>query len=104
MRTLFICNQNQNRSKTAELMFKNDFETKSAGLYNNAPVSIEQLEWADLIVVMEDEQRKELGRRFPSIYMKKRIVSLEISDVYHYGQTELKRLLKEKMNNLELLA
>ena len=31
MKVLFICNQNQNRSKTAENMFKGKFETKSEG-------------------------------------------------------------------------
>ncbi len=33
MKVLFICNQNENRSKTAEELFKGKFETTSAGLY-----------------------------------------------------------------------
>ena len=31
MKVLFICNQNENRSKTAEELFKNRYKTKSAG-------------------------------------------------------------------------
>ena len=54
MKVLFICNQNQNRSKTAEELFKNKFLTKSAGLFNEQPVTEKQLSWADTIVVMEE--------------------------------------------------
>ena len=99
MKVLFICNQNQNRSKTAELLFKDQFETRSAGLYNESPVTAEQIEWADLIVVMEDLQRNELSKRFPKLYMQKKIVSLSIDDVYFFNQPELIDVLKLKVNN-----
>lgn len=97
MKVLFICNQNQNRSKTAEEMFKGTFTTRSAGLYNEHPVSEEQLEWADVIVVMEDTQRTDLAKRFPTQYLQKRIVSLGIPDVYHYQQPELVEILKSRV-------
>ena len=100
MKVLFICNQNQNRSKTAEEIFKKRFQTKSAGLYNEKPVSKKELSWADMIIVMEDEQRKEIAQRFPDIYMQKQIFSLEIPDVYHYNQPELIDALKAKVNNV----
>lgn len=99
MKILFICNQNQNRSKTAEEIFKGRFKTKSAGLYNEKPVTKKELSWADMIVVMEDEQRKEIAQRFPDIYMQKQILSLGIPDVYHYNQPELIDVLKSKVNN-----
>lgn len=100
MKVLFICNQNKNRSKTAEEIFKDRFETKSAGLYNEKAVSEKQLSWADIIIVMESSQRKELATRFPEEYMKKKIISLEIPDVYSYKNPELIKLLKEKLNKL----
>ena len=100
MKVLFICNQNQNRSKTAELIFKDRFETRSAGLYNITPVKAKQLDWADLIVVMEDAQRTELGKRFPKLYMKKHIISLEIPDIYNYNDQDLIKVLKSKMKIL----
>jgi len=100
MKVLFICNQNQNRSKTAEELFKNKFETKSAGLYNEHPVTEKQLSWADVIIVMEEHQRKEIAKRFPQKYMQKRILSLNIPDVYHYNQPELIKSLKSKINML----
>ncbi len=100
MKILFICNQNQNRSKTAEEIFRNRFETKSAGLYNNKPLTEKQLSWPDIVVVMEDEQRKEVGKRFPSQYLKKKIISLGIADIYHFNQPELVRILKAKIEEL----
>ena len=100
MKVLFICNQNENRSKTAEEVFSSQFETKSAGLYNNDPVNEQQLNWADIIVAMEESQRKELASRFPKQYLKKRVLSLNIPDIYHYNQPELIEELKARMNEL----
>ena len=100
MNILFICNQNQNRSKTAEEIFRHRFTTRSAGLYNTSPVTTQQLLWADTIIVMEDEQRSEIGRRFPDISLKKRILSLDVPDSFYYNQPELVELLKKKMNGL----
>ena len=100
MKILFICNQNENRSKTAEGLFKDRFETKSAGLYNEKPVTEKQLSWADVVVVMEDIQREEVAKRFPKQYMQKRILSLNIPDVYNYNQPELVNILKSKINEL----
>src|SRR3989338_2479867 len=94
---LFICNQNKNRSKAAEQLFKQRWNTKSAGLYNENPVTKQTLQWADIIIVMEDDQRKELGKRFPKIYLTKRILSLNVPDIYSCEQEELKQLLDEKM-------
>jgi predicted protein tyrosine phosphatase len=98
MKVLFICNQNENRSKTAETLFKNKFETKSAGLFNNKPVTDEQLSWADTIIVMEEEQRSEIAKRFPKIYLQKRILLLDIPDIFKYNDTKLVNSLKDKIN------
>jgi len=100
MKVLFICNQNKNRSKTAENLFKGRFETKSAGLYNEKPVTEKELSWADAVVVMEDEQRAEIAKRFPKRYMQKRIISLGIPDVYHFDQPELNHILESKIKEL----
>ncbi len=102
MKVLFICNQNKHRSKTAEHLFKDIFKTKSAGLFNENPVTEKELSWADLIVVMEDFQRTEIVKRFPKTYLTKRIISLNIPDVYTYNQPELVDLLKKQVNGLIL--
>jgi predicted protein tyrosine phosphatase len=100
MNVLFVCNQGEHRSKTAAELFKERFNTKSAGLYNRKPVAKKELDWADTVIVMEDAHRSELAKRFPKAYMQKRILSLDIPDVYHYNQPELIDLLKSKMNDL----
>lgn len=105
MDVLFICNQNQNRSKTAEELFQEQFNTQSAGLYNQKPVTNEQLYWADVVIVMEEEQRHELAKRFPKTYLQKRILCLDIPDIYDYNDPRLIQILKLKMEEcLELLA
>lgn len=100
MKVLFICNQNKHRSKTAEALFTGRFETKSAGLYSVQPVSKDEVSWADLVVVMDDEQRTEISRRFPILYLKKRILNLNIPDIYNYNQPELIKILNVKFNEL----
>jgi predicted protein tyrosine phosphatase len=100
MKVLFICNQNQNRSKTAEDLFNTRFNTKSAGLYNETPVTQEEISWADTVIVMEEVQRSEIAKRFPRQYMQKRILSLEIPDIYRYNQPELIESLKSKIEDL----
>jgi len=100
MKVLFVCNQNQNRSKTAKELFKGRFQTKSAGLYNENPLTQKELSWADTVIVMEDEQRSEIAKRFPRLYMQKRILALDIPDIYHFNQPELIEILKSKVNEL----
>lgn len=100
MNVLFICNQNENRSKTAEEIFKSRFETKSAGLFNKTPVTEKQLSWADVVVVMDESHRSEISKRFPKLYLQKRIVCLDVPDVFRHGQPELVSLLNEKMDGV----
>ncbi len=64
-RILFLCSQNKLRSPTAEAVFADHpkVEVDSAGLNNDAevPLSEEQVEWADLILVMESGSIVEQG-------------------------------------------
>ncbi len=101
MKILFICNQNQNRSITAEHLFKNSYHTKSAGLYNQKPVTKEELSWADLVIVMEDEQREEIAHRFPKQYLQKRIISWNIPDIYKKDDPSLVKVLEQKEKELK---
>ena len=97
MNILFICNQNQNRSKKAQELFNDKFNTQSAGLYNSTPVNEKQLSWADVVVVMEEDHRSEVAKRFPKQYMQKRILSLDIPDIYDFHDSKLVSVLNNKM-------
>ena len=100
MKVLFICNQNIHRSKTAERIFKDRFETKSTDIYNDTPVTELQIEWADLIVVMEEHQRDEIKNKYHKQYLKKQIICLDIPDIYYYNQPALINLLESKFKSL----
>ena len=100
MKVLFVCNQNKDRSKTAEEIFKHRFETKSAGVFNEKPITKEELSWADKIIVMEDKQRNEIAKRFPKEYMQKQILCLDVPDIFQYNQPELINILNSKLNKL----
>ena len=79
--------------------------TRSAGLYTEKPVSAKELNWADVVIVMEEEQRHELAKRFPKQYLQKRILNWEIADRYRFNQQKLIELLQEKMEeSMELLS
>jgi predicted protein tyrosine phosphatase len=90
---LFVCNQGQNRSKSAAELFNGEF----ASLYNLKNIlTKELLEEAEIIYVFEEEQREEIAKRFPLQYMKKKIINLDIPDIYKYNQPELVIILKKK--------
>ena len=99
-RILFLCSQNKLRSPTAEAVFADHpkLEVDSAGLNNDAevPLSEEQVEWADLILVMEKEHRNRLNRKFGKALGGKRVVVLNIPDDYEYMDPTLIQLLKQK--------
>ncbi|RGE46939.1 phosphotyrosine protein phosphatase [Comamonas testosteroni] len=100
-RILFICSRNRLRSPTAEQIFAEQagIETDSAGLAMDAdcPLSADQIEWAELICVMEKRHRSLLNQRFKSHLSGKKIVCLEIPDNYQFMQPELVTLLRQRM-------
>jgi predicted protein tyrosine phosphatase len=99
-RILFLCSQNKLRSPTAEAIFADHpkIEVDSAGLNHDAeiPLSEEQVEWADLIIVMEKVHRARLNRKFKKVLAGKRVAVLNIPDDYDYMDPELIGLLKAR--------
>lgn len=99
-RLLFVCSRNRLRSPTAERVFSGpSLDTDSAGLAPDADctLSAEQVEWADLIFVMEATHAKRLKQRFGASLRGKKVVCLDIPDRYGYMQPELIELLKRKV-------
>jgi predicted protein tyrosine phosphatase len=88
------------RSPTAETIFTThpEVEVDSAGLNEDAvvPLSPEQIEWADLILVMEKAHRIKLSKKFRKYLGGKRVVVLGIPDEYGYMDPKLVELLKRK--------
>ncbi|MDP8997213.1 MAG: low molecular weight protein tyrosine phosphatase family protein [Pseudomonadota bacterium] len=98
MNALFICSQNKLRSPTAEHIFAKwpNIETDSAGLNNDAETTLtpEQIDWADLIFVMEKAHRNRLTHKFKKHLKNKRVICLDIPDEYEYMDANLVRLLE----------
>ncbi|MBN2142463.1 phosphotyrosine protein phosphatase [Candidatus Woesearchaeota archaeon] len=100
-KVLFISNQNLNRSRTAELLFKDRFNTRSAGLCNFHPVTARQIAWADRVVVMEESHKEELSSRFPKKSLQDKVVSLDIPDIYRFNNPALMVFLESKSGLLD---
>ncbi len=97
---LFLCAQNKLRSPTAEAIFADHpgIDVDSAGLNNDAvvPLSPEQIEWADLIIVMEKAHQTRLNRKFRDYLRGKKVAVLDIPDNYDYMAPSLVKLLKSR--------
>ena len=97
---LFVCSANRLRSPTAEQIFSTwpGIETDSAGISNgaNVPLSSEQVEWADIIFVMEKTHRTKLSRKFRSSLKGKRVICLDIPDDYEFMDPVLVRMLESR--------
>lgn len=99
-RALFICSRNRLRSPTAEAVFAAwpGVETDSAGLAPDADtrLSAEQIEWAEIVFVMERAHKTRLSAQFGPHLKHKKIVCLDIPDRYAFMQPELVTLLERK--------
>jgi predicted protein tyrosine phosphatase len=88
------------RSPTAERIFskRTDLEVRSAGTASDAlaRVNTQMLDWADLIFIMDDQQRSSLRRRFAGHRALDRLICLEIPDEYSFLQPELIALLQSR--------
>ncbi|AHX15273.1 phosphotyrosine protein phosphatase [Dyella jiangningensis] len=99
-RVLFLCSRHRLRSPTAAAVFADwpGIEVDSAGLAEDAEtmLSPDQLDWAELIVVMESRHRQRLQSRYKTRLRGKRVVCLDIPDRYDFMQPELVELLLRK--------
>lgn len=102
MNVLFVCSQNRLRSPTAEAIYahREDLDVRSAGTNpdSEAPISLEDVEWADLILVMDASHRNKLQGMFGKIIASRRVHVLGIPDNYEYMQPELIEILRARID------
>ncbi len=98
---LVVCGRNKRRSRTAENLFKNDsrFAIRSAGLSpkSDRKISVGDLNWADLVLVMEVKQKRKLKEMYPHQDMPV-VEVLSIPDIYEFMDEVLVELLTVKVN------
>lgn len=99
MNLLFICSRNQWRSPTGEQLFRriDGVTARSAGTSHKArrPVRLEDIRWADLILVMEEKHASRLRAEFRQELRHKPLHVLDIPDDYRFMDPELVCLLEQ---------
>lgn len=100
-RLLFVCRKNRKRSATAERLFckRADLDVRSAGTAPDALVRVNtnMLDWADVIFIMDDDQRQWLQATFTDHPALSKVVCLDIPDIFTFLQPELVALLQERV-------
>lgn len=98
---LVVCGKNKKRSRTAEFIFKNDerFNIRSVGLSPKSvrKISENDLNWADLVFVMEKEHKSRIKDVYNFIELPL-IEVLDIEDEYEFMDQELVQMLNDRMN------
>ncbi|MFK3677284.1 low molecular weight protein tyrosine phosphatase family protein [Microbacterium sp. NPDC090218] len=101
MHVLFVCSRNRLRSPTAENVFRDwpGIQVASAGLKPDANevLTREDLEWADLVLVMEAKHKSEISRRFMPHLRDTRLAVLGIPDDYGFMDPDLIELLLRRV-------
>lgn len=101
MNLLFVCSENRLRSPTAETVFSEYSGVQAIGAGTNltakTPVSGELIEWADIVLVMEESHRDELAGKYKALLEGKQVVCLGIPDHFMFMQPELIKLLKARV-------
>lgn len=99
---LFICSRNQWRSPTGEQVWKNhpDLLTRSAGTSPRAKrtVCAKDVQWADVIFVMEEKHKSRLKAQFTRLCNYKDIQVLDIPDEYQYMDEDLVEIFKQSVS------
>src|SRR5437762_955595 len=97
LRVLFVCALNKWRSPTAEAIYRNDprLEVRSAGVRSDAKrrISASDIEWAEVIFVMDQDQKAWIREQFRDLQLPK-IEVLDVPDSLVYMDPELQRLLR----------
>ena len=101
---LFVCSRNQWRSPTAERMFKGHpvIVARSAGTSASARhcISHADIDWADVILVMEDKHRQRIVAEYTRLVEHTPIHVLDIPDEYKYMDPELMDILEQTVEPL----
>ncbi|MCA8901840.1 MAG: phosphotyrosine protein phosphatase [Hyphomonas sp.] len=104
VKVLFVCSKNQWRSPTGEAAFARveGVAVRSAGTAKSArrKISVADIRWADLILVMEDKHASRIRADFRQEITHKAMHVLDIPDDYQYMDEELVELLRAKCEPL----
>ena len=107
LNVLFVCTMNKWRTPTAEHIYaKHPFlACRSAGTSSKAKhhISVADIRWADLIVVMEDKHKSRIMADFRDEIRYKEIHVLGLEDRYQFMEPELVEALSFALDSLLLV-
>ncbi|MEW4451720.1 protein tyrosine phosphatase [Bremerella sp. JC817] len=100
---LFICSRNLWRSPTAERIYCNDprLAVRSRGLSPRAArrISPQDLDWADVIMVMEQEHLARLRSSFRNRLVGRTLHVLDIPDRFQFMDPRLVKMIEERVES-----
>lgn len=101
LKVLFVCAMNKQRSVTAEHLYRNDprLEVRSAGVRSEAARRVNEadLKWADVVFVMERDQKKWIAERFREMELPS-IDVLDIPDDFDVMEPQLQEILRSLLD------
>lgn len=104
LNVLFVCSRNQWRSPTAEQVWRRhpQLNVRSGGTSPSArhTVSDADIDWADVVIVMEEKHKSRLAADFGDLLADKPVHVLDIPDEYKYMDPELVELLEQSVGSL----
>ncbi len=99
---LFVCMANVNRSKTGELLYAENYETKSAGFEATTKdakqLTEDMINWSDIIIVFEDEHVSRLQKEYSYILGSKIIIDIDIPDIHRFNSESLRDRINDKLD------
>ena len=104
MNLLFVCTKNKLRSPTGQEVFSKyeNINALSAGTNKDSPTPLsgDLIEWANVILPMEDIHKRKITTKYMKLLKHKKIVCLDIPDNYQRMDEELIQILKRKVEPL----
>lgn len=104
IKLLFVCSRNQWRSPTGEKLYQKDarVEARSRGTARGAvrPLTSSDLQWADLVLVMEQKHLRYITSHFAKLVQHKSIHVLDIPDDYRFMDDELVEAIRSAVEPL----
>jgi predicted protein tyrosine phosphatase len=106
---LFVCSRNQWRSPTGEQVYKKhpEVNVRSVGTSPRAKrvVNSKDIQWADVIFVMEKKHKNRLKAEFTKLLNHKDIQIMDIPDDYQYMDSELVEIIQQTVDShLNIMA
>jgi len=103
LKLLFVCSRNRWRSPTAERVFARTpgLAVRSRGVSASAVRRLTgaDVAWADVIMVMEADHKRQVTKRFRGDLADRPIHVLDIPDAYRFMDPELVELLETSVRS-----